>query len=381
MLREEVQEVEDAVASGIIHEVLAESIDILYLVFNLLQECGLERAIEPAFSLKHADNMKKQHETVTHLACTRNAYVQSTGKAEAELAFTVSRTEGGKWLLYSKGKLIKPHDYVSSDFDSIVRMLAAEESVNGQDEAPKAHSSGPHVHTSQYTFANVGVQVAATSIDSSQRTSDGGQNHHGWQPALMTSFMWLANVTGEFLYRMGEDITTVPKRARPRLVDDPLGMMEQALMDLRVAWGAHDSSAMLRHLTVLTYFAVQMTTSLHLHPYLSSTFLWIHEWQMGKIYTEFAPAESAWEMMQDLTMKEIREGYALVNHESRVMGDNILEEKADVVLSIPVENLLMLVPYKTHLPLAGLAGMGQSPLVAEDKDHKASSVELVSPSL
>ena len=175
MLREEVQEVEDAVASGIIHEVLAESIDILYLVFNLLQECGLERAIEPAFSMKHADNMKKQHETVTHLACTRNAYAQSTGKAEAELAFTVSRTEGGKWLLYSKGKLIKPHDYVSSDFDSIVRMLATEESVNGQDDAPKAHSSGPH--TSQYTFANVGVQVAATSIDSSQRTSDGGQNH------------------------------------------------------------------------------------------------------------------------------------------------------------------------------------------------------------
>ena len=257
---------------------------------------GLERAIEPAFLLKHADNMKKQHETVAHLACTRNAYVQSTGKSENELAFTVSRTEGGKWLLYSRGKLIKPHDYVSSDFESVVRMLATEESVNGQEDVPKAHSSGPH--TSHYTFASVGVQVAAASIESSQRTSDGGQNHHGWQPALMTSFTWLANVTGEFLCRMGEDITTVPKRARPRLVDDPLGMMEQALVDLRVAWSAHDSSAMLRHLTVLTYFAVQMTTSLHLHPYLSSTFLWVHEWQMGKIYADFAPAESAWEMMQ-----------------------------------------------------------------------------------
>ena len=199
---------------------------------------------------------------------------------------------------------------------------------------------------------------------------------------LMTSFMWLANVTGEFLYRMGEDITTIPKRARPRLVDDPLGMMEQALVDLRVAWGVHDSSAMLQHLAVVIYFAVQMTTSLHLHPYLSSTFLWIHEWQMAKIYPDFAPAESAWEMMQDVTMKEIRDGYALVNHESRVLGDNdILEEKADVVLTIPVENLLMLVPYKDHLPFAGMAGMGQLPLVAEDKVHKASSMELVSTSL
>ena len=378
MLWEEVQEVRDAVEGGILHGVLAESIDVLYLVFNLLQECGLERAIEPAFLLKHEDNMKKQHETVAHLACTRKEYVQATGKSEDELAFTVSRTEGGKWLLYSKGKLIKPHDYVSSDFDSVIRMLATEGSVNGQEQAPKAHSSGPH--TSQYTFANVGVQVAAASIDSSLRIS-GEEHHHGWQPALMTSFMWLANVTGEFLYRMGEDITTVPKRARPRLVDDPLGTMEQALVDLRVAWGALDSSAMLRHLTVLIYFAVQMTTSLHLHPYLSSTFLWIHDWQMGKIYADFAPAESAWEMMQDLTMKQIRNGYALVSNESRVMGDDILEEKADVVLTIPVENLLMLVPYKTQLPYAGMATLDQSPPVAEDKDHKASSVELAATSL
>ena len=378
MLREEVQEVEDAVSGGILHGVLAESIDVLYLVFNLLQECGLERAVEPAFLLKHEDNMKKQHETVAHLACTRKEYVQKTGKSEEELAFTVSRTAGGKWLLYSKGKLIKPHDYVSSDFDSVIKMLATEESVNGQEPAPQAHSSGPH--TSQYTFANVGVQVAAASIDSTLRTS-GEQHHHGWQPALMTSFMWLANVTGEFLYQMGEDITTVPKRARPRLVDDPLGTMEQALVDLRVAWGAHDSSAMLRHLAVLIYFAVQMTTSLHLHPYLSSTFLWIHDWQMGKIYADFAPAESAWEMMQNLTMKKIRNGYALVNNESRVLGDDILEEKADVVLTIPVENLLMLVPYKTQLPYAGMATLEQLPPVAGDKDHQVSSLELAVTSL
>ena len=138
---------------------------------------------------------------------------------------------------------------------------------------------------------------------------------------------------------------------------------------------------MLRHLTVLIYFAVQMTTSLHLHPYLSSTFLWIHDWQMGKIYADFAPAESAWEMMQDLAMKEIRDGYALVSNESRVVGDDMLEEKADVVLTIPVENLLMLVPYKTQLPYAGMATLDQSPQVAENKDHEANSVELAATSL
>ena len=378
MLGEEIQEVRDAVEGGILHGVLAESIDVLYLVFNLLQECGLERAIEPAFLLKHEDNMKKQHETVTHLACTRKEYVRTTGKSEEELAFTVSRTEGGKWLLYSKGKLIKPHDYVSSDFESIIGMIATEESVNGPEQAPKAHSSGPH--TSHYTFANVGVQVAATSIDSSMRIS-GEEHHHGWQPALMTSCMWMANVTSEFLYRMGEDISTIPKRARPRLIDDPLGTMEQALVDLRVAWSTLDSSAMLRNLTVLIYFATQMASSLHLHPYLSSAFLWIHDWQMGKIYADFAPAESAWEMMQDLTMKEIRNGYVLVSKESRVVGDDTLDDKADVVLTIPVENLLRLVPYQTQLSYTGMTALDQLPLVAQAKDHQASSVELATTSL
>ena len=42
MLRGEVQEMEEAARSSVIHDVLAESIDTLYLAFNLLQECGLE---------------------------------------------------------------------------------------------------------------------------------------------------------------------------------------------------------------------------------------------------------------------------------------------------------------------------------------------------
>ena len=155
-------------------------------------------------------------------------------------------------------------------------------------------------------------------------------------------------------------------------------MVEQALVDLKVAWTSHDSSAMLRHLTVLIYFEVQMATSMRLHPYLSSTFLWVHEWQMGKIYEDFEPAESAYEMMQNLTMKKVRDGYVLVNTESRVIGDFILQEKADVVLTIPVENLLVLVPNQIHLPFAGLTGMGHLPLVAEIKKSNDSTEPLVS---
>ena len=40
MLREEIREIEEAVASGVLHDVMAELIDVIYLILNLGQECG-----------------------------------------------------------------------------------------------------------------------------------------------------------------------------------------------------------------------------------------------------------------------------------------------------------------------------------------------------
>ena len=77
-------------------------------------------------------------------------------------------------------------------------------------------------------------------------------------------------------------------------------------------------------------------------------------------------------MMHNVTMKEVRDGYVNVNAATRVIGEDSLEDKADLVLTIPVENLLMLVSNKTHLPFAGLTGMGHQPLAASDvKDSGA----------
>ena len=185
--------------------------------------------------------------------------------------------------------------------------------------------------------------------------------HHGWQPALMTSLMWLANVTGEFLYRLGEDVTVIPGRVPPRMVDDPLGTLEEAIGDLKLAFTAKDLSAMLRQLTVLIYYAVQMTTNLQLHPYLSSAFLWVHEWQMSKICDDFAPAESTYEMLQNVTMKEVRNGYVNVAADARVVGEDSLEDKTDIVLTIPVENLLMLVPTRLTCPMLACVERGINP--------------------
>ena len=168
--------------------------------------------------MKHDDNVKRQHETVAHMTWTRNVHTKSCSSTDAEMQYTVSRTMGGKWLLYSKGKLVKPCDYVPSDFSVIVQELSRDVSGSDKDErvSKPLHSSGPD--TSQYAFANVGVQATAASID--WRKAGEEINHHGWQPALMTGFMWMANVTGEFFYRMDERIQISPMRAPTQLVDE-----------------------------------------------------------------------------------------------------------------------------------------------------------------
>ena len=35
---------------------------------------------------------------------------------------------------------------------------------------------------------------------------------HGWQPAVMTGMMWMANVVGEFLAKVNEDVQVRPLR-------------------------------------------------------------------------------------------------------------------------------------------------------------------------
>ena len=77
MLREEIRELEEAIVSGVPHDVLAELTDVLYLILNLGQECGLHEWMEAAFLMKHSDNMRKQHDSVTHLSWTRTAHARA----------------------------------------------------------------------------------------------------------------------------------------------------------------------------------------------------------------------------------------------------------------------------------------------------------------
>ena len=112
----------------------------------------------------------------------------------------------------------------------------------------------------------------------------------------MTGMMWMANVVGEVLARMNEKVQTTPVRAPTQLVDDPMGTLEQAVVDLKIAHGVKDLSGMLKQLSLLLYYTMLMATNMQMYLYLSSAYLWIHEWQLSKIYRDLGKAESAYEI-------------------------------------------------------------------------------------
>ena len=354
MLLEEIREIEEAIKSGKAHDVLAELTDAIYLTLNLGQECGLQDWLDEAFLVKHGDNMRKQHDSVTHLSWTRTAHAKACNCTEESLNYTVSRTGTGKWLLYSHGKLIKPYDYVPSDFSQLLSQTRKGDMEAGSDHPERAsqmgHTSGHD--SSQFTFAHVGTQVSMCDHSPKGAMDQSGQ--HGWQSALMTSMMWLSNVVGEYLTKLSQPPEVSPV-ALPRLMDDPVTTLEQTVMDLRIAQEAKEVSGVLKHLGLLMYYSVMMATAMRLHPYLSSTFLWIHEWQLSKIYDDFEPAESAHEMLKDVTMKEVKGGYIVMDTQTlKVLGDYALDDKADVVLMAPVESLLDMIPARLNMPFSGL---------------------------
>ena len=200
--------------------------------------------------------------------------------SEESLNFTVSRTSSGKWLLYSNGKLIKPYDCVPSDYSTLLN----QEPQGRQDMESDPERTSQPIHTSghdssQYTFAHIGIQTAMCDNIPKGGADQTGQ--HGWQPALMTNMMWLSNVVGEYMTKMDRKPEIAPVRL-PRLIDDPVSTMEQTVVDLRVAQEAKDVSSVLRQLGLLLYYTMLMATNTRLHPYLSSTFLWIRDWHSAR---------------------------------------------------------------------------------------------------
>ena len=201
MLREEIRELEEAIVSGVPHDVLAELTDVIYLTLNLGQECGLQEWLETAFLMKHSDNMRKQHDSVTHLSWTRTAHARACNCTEEGPDLGSEHPERASQPLHTSG-----HD------------------------------------SSQYTFAYIGIE--ATMCDNHPKRATDQTGQHGWQSALMTSMMWLSNVVGEYLNKLDQKPEVAPVRL-PRLIDDPVSTLEQTVMDMQIAHEAKDVSNIL----------------------------------------------------------------------------------------------------------------------------------------
>ena len=83
-------------------------------------------------------------------------------------------------------------------------------------------------------------------------------------------------------------------KAPSRLIDDPISTLEQAVVDLKLAHWVKDVSCILKQLGLLLYYTMLTATNLQLHLYLTSTYLWIHTWQLNKIYADIGAAEYAY---------------------------------------------------------------------------------------
>ena len=64
-----------------------------------------------------------------------------------------------------------------------------------------------------------------------------------------TSMMWLSNVVGEYLSKLDQKPEVAPVHL-PRLIDDPVSTLEQAVMDLQIAHEAKEVSCILKQVSV-----------------------------------------------------------------------------------------------------------------------------------
>ena len=136
---------------------------------------------------------------------------------------------------------------------------------------------------SQYTFANASVQIATRVSLSSERSSSTRQ------PALMTAVMCMATAGGEFLHKVYVDVKSDTVKVPSSVIDDPVVHLEMADRDLQMAFEERSAAGVLKQVGILLYYTMLLATSMNLHPYLCSTFLWIHEWQLGKMRTTPRP--------------------------------------------------------------------------------------------
>ena len=129
LIREEVQELEDAVAQKDMTEAVDALADILYVVYGAGASFGID--MDKAFDIVHSSNMSKTCKTMEHAEETVEWYKKNseeynkTNPAQAPIAPAIRKSEDGKlFVVYNEttGKILKSVYYTPAKFDSVLNI-------------------------------------------------------------------------------------------------------------------------------------------------------------------------------------------------------------------------------------------------------------------
>ena len=127
LIREEVQELEDAVSQKDMTETVDALADILYVVYGAGASFGID--MDKAFDIVHSSNMSKTCKTMEHAGHTIEWYNKNSEEynknnpAQAPIKPAIRKSEDGKlFVVYNEttGKVLKSVYYTPAKFDSIL---------------------------------------------------------------------------------------------------------------------------------------------------------------------------------------------------------------------------------------------------------------------
>ena len=128
LIREEVQELEEAVKSHDLTETIDALSDILYVVYGAGSSFGID--LDQTFNLVHQSNMSKvcqtveeAEQTVAHYQNNADSFnIKNPTQAPVDPAYRKSNT--GKYVVYNKttGKVLKSVSYQPVSFESYLHM-------------------------------------------------------------------------------------------------------------------------------------------------------------------------------------------------------------------------------------------------------------------
>lgn len=119
LIREEMRELEEAVANRDCKETVDALADILYVVYGMGDCLGVN--LDKAFDIVHQSNMSKLADTEEQAVASVQKYLED-GTYDTPAYRCIETPTGTKYLIYnqSTGKVLKNKDYKKADFAELL---------------------------------------------------------------------------------------------------------------------------------------------------------------------------------------------------------------------------------------------------------------------